>query len=315
MVRFLLRRAVFLLTTLFAVSVLSFLIPYLGKGDAARIILQSRLGDAAVNPASVAALSRELGLNRPLYVQYFDWLRQILSGNLGYSFSSQQSVARLVVSALGVSILLALAALGLAIAVAAPLGIIAALRPGKAIDTVITSATQALIPMPEYWLGPFGILVFAVWLGVLPAAGWLGPKYVILPAAVLALRPLAYLTGITRAAMIDVLASPYITAARARGLSRWRTVVRHGLRNGMPPVMTLFSLYFASLVGGSVIIEVVFAIPGTGRLLYGAVVDSDVPVTQGAILCIVSLVVVITTLTDIGYAVLNPAVTVGGETR
>jgi peptide/nickel transport system permease protein len=138
---------------------------------------------------------------------------------------------------------------------------------------------------------------------------------VILPAAVLALRPLAYLTSITRAAMIEVLSSPYITAARARGLSRWRTLIHHGLRNGMPPVMTLFSLYFAGLVGGSVIVEVIFAIPGMGRLLYQAVLDSDTPVTQGALLCIVTVVVVITTLTDLSYALLNPAVTVGGSER
>jgi peptide/nickel transport system permease protein len=313
MARFIFRRLAFLISTLFAVSILSFLIPYLGKSDPARIILQSRLGDVAVNPATVAALSKQLGLDQPLYVQYFHWLRDVVTGNLGYSFTSGQSVSQLVVGALGVSILLAICALGLAIIFAAPLGIIAALRPGRAFDTLITTVTQALVPMPEYWLGPFSILVFAVWLGWLPAAGWFGPAYIVLPASVLALRPLAYLTTVTRAAMIEVLASPYITASRSRGLSKWRTVFYHGARNGLPPVMTLFSLWFASLVGGSVIVEVVFAVPGTGRLLYEAVVDSDIPVIQGAILCIVSVVVVITTLTDLAYGMLNPAIALAGE--
>jgi peptide/nickel transport system permease protein len=297
------------------VSVLSFLVPYLGQSDPARIILQSRLGDAAVSPAAVAALRRDLGLDQPLYVQYFDWLGQVLQGNLGHSFASQQSVAKMVLSALEVSLALAIAAMASAIAIALPLGILAAAREGSRFDQLVGAVTQGLVPLPEFLLGPFAILVFAVGLRLLPAAGWLGPAYVILPAGVLALRPLAYLTAITRAAMIDVLAAPYITAARARGLSRWRTIARHGVRNVLPPVMTLMSLWFASLVGGSVIVEVVFAVPGTGRLLYGAVINADVPVIQGAILVIVAIVVVINTASDVAYGLLNPAAAAASGSR
>lgn len=311
MSRFLTRRLVFLLNTLFVVSILSFAIPYLGKTNPARIILQAQTGEASVSPARVAQIRHELGLGQPVWVQYLSWLKQVLHGNLGYSFTDQQSVLSLVADAIRISTLLAIAALGIAIICALPLGIASASKPGSKLDVVITAVTQVLVPVPEYWSGPFLILVLAVWLHVLPAAGWLGLKYVVLPAFVLALRPLAYLTSITRASMIDVLRSDYITASRSRGLGRFRTLVRHGVRNSMSPVMTMFSLYLANLVGGSVIVEVIFAVPGAGRLLYNAVVDSDIPTIQGAILCTVSLVVLITTISDIGYKMLNPAVTVG----
>lgn len=311
MTRFLLRRFAFLAGTLFVVSIVSFAIPYLGKSNPARVILQAQVGDAAVDPARVAQLRHQLGLDRPIWVQYLDWLKQVFHGNLGYSFTDQQPVLTLVGDAIRISTLLALAALTIAIVIALPLGILAAANPRGRLDTVITATTQTLIPIPEYWSGPFLILVLAVWLHWLPAAGWFGLKYVVLPAFVLALRPLAYLTSITRASMIDVLGAQYITAARSRGLGRTATLMRHGLRNCLPPVMTMFSLYFASLVGGSVIVEVIFAIPGTGRLLYNSVVDSDIPTIQGAILCVVSLVVLITTAADVAHKFLNPAVAIG----
>jgi peptide/nickel transport system permease protein len=309
--RFLFRRVIFMITTLFVISVLSFAIPHLGKANPARIVLQAQLGNTAVDPAAVAKVSKQLGLDRPLFVQYIEWLKQVLHGNLGYSFTDQQPVLGLVLSAIRISTTLALVALAMATIIALPAGILSSLKPGGKLDVFITSSTQSFIPIPEYWFGPFAILVFAVWLRWFPAAGWYGIQHVVLPASVLALRPLAYLTSITRASMIDVLNSQYIVASRSRGLGKWRTLLHHGIRNGMPPVMTMFSLYLASLVGGAVIVEVVFAIPGTGRLLYQAVVNSDIPTIQGTILCVVSLVVVITTLADIGYKLLNPAVVIG----
>ena len=130
----------------------------------------------------------------------------------------------------------------------------------------------------------------------------------ILPAVTLSLRPLSYFTQVTRASMVDVLESPHLTAARSRGLSFAQAMLRHGLRNGLLPVVTLFSIWLAGLLGGSVVIEVIFAVPGMGRLLYQAVTDGDVPVIQAGIVCIVALTVLITTLTDLLYALINPAV-------
>ena len=310
MLTFLIRRTATLLVTLLVVSVLAFLIPYAGDGDPARKILRARVNDPAMDPSQVEALTRELGLDRPLYVQYLDWLREVVTGNFGYSFTSRTPVQELVVPALGVSISLALAALLFALVLALPLGTWAATARGGKVDNVVTFLSQSSVSAPEYWVGPVLVLVFAVYLGWLPSGGWSGPAYIVLPAVALGLRPFGYFSQVTRAAMSDVLSAPYITAARSRGLSFPRTLVRHGLRNSTLPVMTLFSFWFAGLLGGSVVIEVIFNIPGMGRLLYTAVLNNDVPVIQGGMLWILTLAVVINTATDLLYGVLNPAIRV-----
>lgn len=307
---FLIRRAAILVITLLVVSVLAFLIPYAGEGDPARTILRSRVTNPALDPATVEALSAQLGLDRPVVVQYLDWLKQVVSGDFGYSFTSRTPVAELVASALSVSISLALAALLLALMVALPLGTLAATGRGGKLDNVITFVSQSSVSAPEYWVGPVLVLLFARYLGWLPSGGWDGAAYIVLPALALALRPLGYFTQVTRAAMIDVLNAPYITAARSRGLSFPRTLLRHGFRNSMLPVMTLFSFWFAGLLGGSVVIEVIFNIPGMGRLFYTSVINHDVPVIQGAVMSILTLAVLINTATDLLYGVLNPAIRV-----
>jgi peptide/nickel transport system permease protein len=313
MLTFLTRRAATLLVTLLVVSVLAFLIPYAGEGDPARKILRARVNDPALDPAQVEAMSRELGLDRPVYVQYLDWLRHVVTGDFGYSFTSRTPVHDVVVPALAVSMSLAIAALLFALVMALPLGTWAATSPGGKVDNVVTFISQSAVSAPEYWVGPVLVLVFARHLGWLPSGGWTGLSYIILPASALALRPLGYFTQVTRAAMSDVLAAPYITAARSRGLSFPRTLLRHGMRNSMLPVMTLFSFWFAGLLGGSVVIEVIFNIPGMGRLLYTAVLNNDVPVIQGGLMWILVLAVVINTVTDLLYGVLNPAIRVANH--
>jgi peptide/nickel transport system permease protein len=313
MLTFLMRRAMVLVVTLGVVSVLAFLIPYAGEGDPARTILRARVNDPALDPAQVEALTRELGLDRPLYVQYLEWLGNVVTGDFGFSFTSRTPVSELVLPALGVSMSLALAALLLALVVALPLGILAATGRGGRIDNAVTFVSQSAVSAPEYWVGPVLVLVFARYLGWLPSGGWAGMAYLVLPAVALALRPLGYFTQVTRAAMTDVLSAPYITAARSRGLSFPQTLVRHGLRNSLLPVMTLFSFWFAGLLGGSVVIEVIFNIPGMGRLLYTSVINNDVPVIQGAVMWVLALAVLINTATDLLYGVLNPAMRVGSH--
>jgi peptide/nickel transport system permease protein len=303
-----LQRSFILSVTLLVISILAFLVPYMNGGDPVRMIVLSRVGDMAIDPAAVEAMRVHLGLDRPLHVQYGAWLWNALHGDFGYSFTSRAPVGPEVARALGVSVTLALTALTVALLVALPLGTLVALRPGKTLDNIVTFLTQSFVAVPEYWLAPMAVLVFSLYLGLLPSAGWQSPSSIVLPALVLALRPLAYFTRVTRAAMIDVLQAPYITAARSRGLDMRQTVMRHGVRNGAMPVVTLFALWLAGLLGGSVVVEVIFSIPGMGRLIYEAVVNNDVPVLQGSFVCIVALSVLINTLADVVYILLNPAV-------
>jgi peptide/nickel transport system permease protein len=181
------------------------------------------------------------------------------------------------------------------------------MRPGGKLDGFTTLMIQAFVATPEYWLAPVSILVFALYLDLLPSAGWQNWTSLVLPAMALSLRPMAYFTQVTRASMVDVLGAPYITAARSRGLDMNQAVVRHGIRNGSLPVVTFFALWLAGLLGGSVVIEVIFAIPGMGRLLYEAVINKDVPVLQGGFVAIVALSILINTVADILYVLINPA--------
>lgn len=308
MARFALRRLAMLAATLIVVSALAFLVPYAAPGDPATAIIRSRSADLVVDPATALALRAELGLDRPLVAQYLAWLGKAVTGDFGYSFTSRAAVSGEIGRAILASFTLAMSALALALLVALPLGTLAAMRPGGKADSLATLLTQVLIAVPEYWLAPMGILVFALWLGWLPSAGWNSPASVVLPAMALSFRPMAYFTRVTRAAMLDVMQAPYITAARSRGLGLGRTVLRHGLRNGAQPVVTLFGLWLAGLLGGSVVVEVIFAVPGMGRLMFDGVVNKDMPVLQAGFVAIVSLSVLINTLADIAYALLDPRV-------
>jgi peptide/nickel transport system permease protein len=291
---------------LLIVSAIAFCVPMIGGNDPARTIIQANTTQMDLDPDAVEAMRIELGLDRTLAEQYLTWLGGALTGDLGKSFANHQPVADEILRALGVSVTLALSALGVALAIALPLGTAAAMRPGGKLDGFTTLLIQTLVATPEYWFAPVSVLFFVLWLGVLQSAGWTSWESVVLPAMALSLRPTAYFTQITRAAMQDVLEARYITAARARGLSLGQAVMHHGVRNGSMPVVTFFALWFAGLLGGSVVIEVIFGIPGMGRLLYEAVINNDVPVLQGAFVCIVGLSIVINTAADLGYMVVNP---------
>lgn len=285
-----------------------FLIPYLTPGDPVRKIIRSRVSGDVVDEAAVQALSVSLGLQDPLPVQYLRWLGSFISGDMGLSHVSRTPVVDQVMPALAVTVSLVVLALATAVLVALPLGIAAALRQGRRTDRLITTVTQSFIAMPEYWLAPLLVLVFALKLAWLPSAGWTNASSALLPAATLALRPISYFTSAVRSGMIDALEAEHVPAARARGLSQAQAVLRHVVPNGLVPLATLFAVWFAGLLGGSVIVEVIFAVPGMGRLLYDSVVNSDIPVAQGGVVVVVALAVAITTLADFVHRLLSPQI-------
>lgn len=302
------RRLLILPVLLVLVSLVAFLFPYIGGNDPTPTILRSRIGERDQTPEIVAAVRAELGLDQSLPIQYFAWMKQVFTGHLGFSFMSQSPVGEILVRGLKITLLLSLVSLGVAILISLPLGVLSALSPGKWLDNLIAALTQTGVAIPEYWFAPVLMLIFALKLRWLPSAGWRGPLYIIMPALTLALRPIAYFTRMTRETMIEVMQKDYIRAVRARGLNELQIIWRHGLRNSLIPVVTMITLWLAGLLGGSVIVEVIFAVPGIGRVMYNAVVANDLPVVQAGVVLITGLAVIINTLTDLGYIMLNPAI-------
>lgn len=309
MMQFVARRTAALVAAVLLASFVVFLIPYVTPGDPVRKIIRSRVaGDAIDDNSVVESLSLQLGLQDPLSTQYLRWLGRLLSGDMGLSYTSRTPVADQVLPALWVTLSLVVMALAAAAVIAAFLGITAALNEGRTADKAITAVSQAFIAMPEYWLAPMLVLVFALKLSVLPSAGWEGPTSAVLPVAVLALRPASHFTTAVRDGMLDALSADHVAAARGRGLSRAQTLRKHVIPNGLLPLTTLAAVWFAGLLGGSVIIEVIFAIPGMGRLLFDGVLNSDIPLAQGAVVVVVGLAVLLTTAADVVHGLLNPQV-------
>ncbi|MDR6506906.1 peptide/nickel transport system permease protein [Arthrobacter oryzae] len=289
-------------------SFVVFLIPYVTPGDPVRKIIRSRVAGDVIDDSAVQALSLQLGLNDPLWAQYLRWLGRLSSGDMGLSYTSRTPVAEQVLPALWITLSLVVLALAIAAAISVALGVTAALQEGRPADKVITAVTQALIALPEYWLAPMLVLVFALQLSLLPSAGWEGPHSAILPVAVLALRPTSFFTSAVREGVLEALGAEHVVAARSRGLSRLQTMWKHVIPNGLLPLTTLVAVWFAGLLGGSVIVEVIFSIPGMGRLLFDGVLNSDIPLAQGAVVVVVGLAVLLTTAADLVHGLLNPQI-------
>jgi ABC-type dipeptide/oligopeptide/nickel transport system permease component len=302
-VRFLARRFLLTIPVLLGVATLVFSLIHLIPGDPA----QAMLGDTA-SPEEIAELRGRLGLDRPLAEQYTSFLGGIVRGDLGVSLRTSQPVTSMIMERMPATFELAAAAMLFALAVAMPLGIAAAVWRGTSVDHSAMTLALMGISIPNFWLGPLLAIVFAVELGWLPVSGRGTWAHLVLPAISLGAALAAILARMTRATLLEELREQYVQAARARGTSRLRAVVRHAFRNSLIPVVTLVGLQFGAVLTGAVITETIFAWPGIGRLLIQSISFRDYPLVQGCILLIAITYVGVNLLTDLVYGVLDPRI-------
>jgi peptide/nickel transport system permease protein len=316
MVVYVMRRLSLVVVVLVGVSVLVFAITAILPGNVAYLIL----GPFAA-PEQIKALEIKLGLSDPLIVQYWRWASHFVAGDFGESMLMNRPVAPIVVDAIERSLVLALASFALIASIGVSLGIVAALRHNRPLDHVVSVVTYLGIAVPEFFWAIVVILVFASYLGWLPATGyeplsagfgeWL--KHLVAPTITLAFAHLAHVSRLTRSSMIEVLRSPYVTAARAKGLPERVVVMRHALRNALLPTITVLALDIGRLMGGIVVIETVFAYPGLGRLLVFSIQQRDIPVLQAVILVVAATYSLANLAADLAYAWLNPRIRYGGN--
>jgi peptide/nickel transport system permease protein len=308
---FVARRVLAVVPVLFVVAVIVFAILRTVPGDPAAVIA----GDSAT-PEQVAALREKLGLEKPVVTQFVIWLGGVLRGDLGESYFFRKPVAELIAQRLEPTLALGLAALSIAVSVAVPLGVVAAFRQGTWIDRAVMGLSVAGFSMPVFVLGYLLVWIFSVQLEWLPVQGYariadgVGPflERLLLPAVTLALVYVALVARITRTSVLEVLNEDYVRTARAKGLRERDVLTRHALRNAAVPILTVVGIGLAVLIGGAVVTESVFAIPGLGRLTVEAVLSRDFPVIQALILLFATGYVFVNLAIDIGYAVLDPRI-------
>ncbi|RTI55586.1 peptide ABC transporter permease [Thermus scotoductus] len=330
---YVLRRLLGLVPVLFGITLLVFLFLQLIPGDPAQAILGER-----GTPEQLAALREKLGLNKPLYVQYLTFVRNVLTGDLGTSAVSTIPVAEELKRRWPATFELALAATLVAVVFGIPVGILAAVRKNSLLDTLSMSLSLVGVSMPVFWLGLLLVYFFAVNLHWLPTGGRLSTdlaidfrpitgflvldgmlalkpevlmdalRHLILPALTLGTIPLAILTRITRSAMLEVLSQDYVRTARAKGLAERQVILKHALKNALLPVVTLVGLQFGTLLGGAILTETIFSWPGIGSYIYEGILNRDYPVVQAGVLVVATVFVLVNLLVDLSYALLDPRI-------
>ncbi len=300
MLRFFLRRFAVAVLVALTVLTLAFLLTRV-SGD-----LAISIAGPNATAEDVETIRRVYGLNRPLYVQYFDWLGRAMQGDFGESYFFRDRVANLIAARMPVTITLGLVGLAIALVVSLPLGIIAAVREGSWVDRAVGLVAMIGQAMPSFWLGLVLMIVFGLQLAWLPISGvdtWDG---FVLPGVVLAFSAIPSLTRLTRSGMIEALASDYIRTARAKGLTRLSILVKHGFRNAAIPVVSIAAVQLGFMLGGSVVIETVFALHGVGYLAWESISKNDFPVVQAVVLVLAIIYIGLTLLADLLNAVLDP---------
>jgi peptide/nickel transport system permease protein len=305
MLRYLVRRLLLTIPVLLGVATLVFALIHFIPGDPAQAIL----GEGATQE-EVAQLRTRLGLDRPLIVQYGAFLRSVVHGDLGESLRNGQPVTAQILLRMPATAELAFAAMAVAVLFALPLGIVAAVWRGTAVDYGAMTLSLVGISIPNFWLGPLMAIVFSVQLGWLPVGGRGTIAHLVLPSVTLGAALAAILSRMTRASLLEELGEPYVLAARAKGVSRARAVLHHAFRNSLIPIVTILGLQFGVVLTGAVITETIFAWPGIGRLLIQSIGFRDYPTVQGCVLLIAVTYVGVNLLTDLAYGFLDPRIRV-----
>ncbi len=303
MIKFIIKRIVLLIPVIIGVSLIVFILMQLTPGDPAQIILgpQASLED-------IENLRNSMGLNKPLYIQFFSFLKGIVTLNLGISYKDSQPVITKILTAFPYTAQLTLAAIIVSICIGLPIGIISATKQYSIFDKVSTVGALIGFSTPNFWLSIMLILVFAVNLKMFPVSGSGGINYLILPAIALGTQPAAIITRMTRSSMLEVLSQDYIRTAKAKGLPNKVVIFKHALKNALIPVITVIGLQIGLMFGGAILTETVFAWPGVGRLMIDAIRAKDIPVVQGGVIFTACMVVIVNMIVDILYAYVDPRV-------
>src|SRR5882724_660577 len=303
--RYIAERLVYAVPVLLGVTIFVFVAIQFVPGDPVRIMMHGRISDA-----EVAAIYARLGMDRPLLIQYLDFVRKAVAGDLGLSIVQNAAVSTLVGEKLSPSLwLLAIGTL-LSVVIALPLALVAAMRRNRALDHVIRVASMIGFAMPPYWIGLILMLFFGLWLGLFPISGFgSGPldhlRHLFLPALTIACFLAPILVQSLRSSMLDVLAAEFIEVARAKGLGEWRILVKHVLRNALIPVITVLAVNIGWLVSGAVIVEYVFSLPGLGSLLVRSVGYRDYHIIQGLSLVFAVIIILVNLLADLSYMLVD----------
>ena len=314
MIDFLVRRVFISILTLILISLIVFAGVRMIPGDPARV-----MAGTDADPAGLEEIRQKYGLNDPVFLQYFRWAGLAVRGDLGESIRTRESVARTVARKLPITIELAVFAVLVALIIAIPSGVFAAVRRNSAWDLLANAVSLCGISIPSFWLGIMLILFLAVRLGWLPASGFVPPwphplanlERMVMPAFVLGAGLAAVLMRQTRNSMIEVMSADYVRTAYAKGLAGRAVIFRHAIRNGLIPVVTILGLQMGTLMGGAVVTEQIFVVPGFGRLIVEAVFTRDYPLVQGVVLITATAYVLINLLVDVSYSLLNPRIRVG----
>ncbi|HET7037593.1 MAG TPA: nickel ABC transporter permease [Thermomicrobiaceae bacterium] len=304
MYAYLARRVLATIPVLFGVSVLVFSMLHLVPGDPVKMMLS----EFQTNPQQEALLRSQLHFDEPLPQQFWRFLSGAVQGNLGYSIRDKRPVSTEILEVLPSTIQLAVAGLLVALLLGITLGVLAAVKQYSWLDASSMLVALIGVSMPSFWLGLLFIFAFSLRLPIFPATGGGGLRHLVLPAVTLGLGASAIIARLTRSSMLEVLRREYITTARAKGLREYRVILRHGLKNALIPVVTIFGLQFGQLLAGTVVIETVFARPGIGRLAVDAILAKDIPVVQGIVLVVAVFYVTVNLIVDLIYALLDPRI-------